>query len=167
MAEMEEMLRQFVDLIDFTLPGDNASLGVDCLDRIVERAQERAIDEQSDAQGAYWVDNAEAYRRSPSKAGKPVGVLSGEMLSDLEMQGETVILPKSANRKYGKSTDSRDKASWFTRGSNGDGDGPVSGAKNQPPRPGLYELDDIAIDDVMQELNEFATRRLKALSRKP
>jgi hypothetical protein len=165
MEDIRQLIFGMADLIDFTAAGAGKSLGDDCLDRVVERIQDRSLGEQMGADGQGWDDNAPRYKRGPKKRGKPVGVLSGEMLSDVQLAGERTIEPHRAVMVYGQDDEHRNRANYFERGSDGPGDGPTSGAVNQPPRPGMYALDDQAVDDVMDTLGEWADRRLAALHR--
>ena len=150
-------IRGLVNAVDFTRPGAARLLGEECLDRIAERIQDRSVMEQGGADGQKWEKNAQAYVKTKRKKGKIIGVLTGEMLSDVQLQGTRTIESTRAEMQYGTTPEVRDKLSWFNKGSNASapGEGRPSGALNQPPRQNLYMLDETAKDDVMAELGEF------------
>lgn len=143
--EIQRLLDQLAGGFNFTTPGtDGRGLGEELLDVVAEGVIDRTLAEQNQPDGAPLAPNAESYAASREKAGKPIGVLSGEMLSQLEVSGERVIGPERAEMTYGQpGSEARRKAEWFTRGSaeNPPGDIEHSGAEGQPSRP-FYALDD-------------------------
>lgn len=158
LEEVAQWIRGIVDAADFTRQGDAAALlGEECLDRVCERCQERSYQQQAGADGQPWQPNADGYKKTKKKRGKIIGVLTGEMLSDVQIAGEREIQPDRATVTYGKNDAVRDKLSWFNKGSdpNAPGIGRPSGAKNQPPRQNLFMIDDVARQDVMDQLNEY------------
>lgn len=134
------LIGRLADCVDLTLPGESASLGLDLLGDIAVGIIDRSVDGQKAPDGSAWAENLEPYRSSRRKANKPIGVLSGEMLSLREVQGEVSVSPHEATMTYGTSDETKRRAEWFTRGSDGPGEGEVSGAKGQQPRP-FYGLD--------------------------
>lgn len=149
-----ELVRRMYACIDFTRKGPQKLLGEALCDRVSEGCQDRSLNRQRGAKRK-WKDNAPGYVKRPEKAGKPVGVLTGEMLSDTEMQGERDIQPRRVTIVYGTNQEVRDKASWFHRGSKGSGPGPPSGAKKQPARPDMWALDDKIRRALNQEVADY------------
>lgn len=164
LEEIMEQVRKLADLVDLTRAGADKALGELVLDRVCERCIDRTINEQSGADGGYWPDNAPGYKMMKKKKGKIVSVLTGEMISETEIMGTREIEPKRAVVRYGKTEFARHKLGWFTRGSWGDGPGEKSGAKNQPPRPGLFMIDDIAKADVRAEIDDYIKYMLAKMS---
>jgi hypothetical protein len=78
-------------------------------DRNVERA---ALEIAPD--GTHWADNDPAY--AERKGGLPVGVLTGDMLSDDNMRGRVTIGDRSVSVAYGGSEFARAKLGWFAAG---------------------------------------------------
>ncbi len=139
-AAIEAGLRALVEGVEFDMPGDGGSLADDLVDVVVEGIAARAIDGQAGAKGR-WDDNKDWAEKRKDKVGKPVGVLSGDMLSATELRGEVTTARDELTMRYGTSEFIRRRLEWFSNGSDGK-DGDPSGAKNQPARPGLYALDD-------------------------
>jgi hypothetical protein len=144
-GEIEDLLDRLAGGFNFETPGiDGRGLGEELLDVVAEGVIDRTLAEQAQPDGAPLAPNAPDYAKRPAKAGKPIGVLSGEMLSQLEVNGERWIDPERAEMTYGQpGSGARRKAEWFTRGSaeNPPGDIEHSGAEGQPARP-FYALDD-------------------------
>jgi len=119
-------------------------MAVDVLDVMSAEMLERCEDRRVDPTGTPWADNADSYKKSKRKAGKPVGELEHKMLTREQFDGVREFSQTMATSEYGITEEERKKAQWFTRGSevNTPTDIEASGARGyQPPRP-FYELDD-------------------------
>ncbi len=130
----------------------------DVLDHMADAMLERTLVQQNQPSGNSLAENSTGYRKRPQKGSKPIGVLTGEMLNRVQMQGVRKFEHDEAIMTYGASTFARDKAEWFTRGSasNPPDDIAPSGAKNQPARP-FYELDDEINRVAMEILDQAMT----------
>lgn len=149
-------LRRMVEGFNFESPGiEGKGLANELLNVVADEITERTGNRQLDIDGGPLKPNAPAYAASTKKRGRPVGVLTGEMLSQREMHGTREILQYSARMSYGVTDFARKKAEWFTRGSeeNGPEDIEYSGAQNQPPRP-FYGMDDQIRDAVLARAAE-------------
>lgn len=58
-----------------------------------------------------WAENNPTYRAA--KGNKPIGVLTGDMLSEANIMGRPVITNKSITIEYGGSGFDRQKMEWF------------------------------------------------------
>lgn len=119
----QDVLHRLADGIDLTGNG----LGEDLLDVIVEGIVERSLGEQAAPSGAAWAPNKEPYASSRRKRGKPIGVLTGDMLSLQQVRGTREITPTLALMTYGTSSEARRKLLWFTKGRPGQEPRPVLG----------------------------------------
>lgn len=134
-----------LDRLSGGLALDRDGLGKDMLGAIAEGIADRSLSGQASAAGA-WDENRGKYGEAKRGRGLPIGVglkkgeAGGQMLSLLEIAGEQTITADEASMRYGTEDAARRKASWYTRGSSGPGEGEVSGATDQPPRP-FFELD--------------------------
>lgn len=170
MASLHEIkadLEQLADACDLTQHG----LGVDLLDTIAVGIMERSIGEQKAPSGAPWAPNKEPYASSPKKRGKPIGVLTGEMLSQEQLRGEQTIEPERASMRYGVSPEAQQKLDWFTKGKPARYSRDVRGRfikgtrveGTQPRRP-VYGLDDeirAALDAKIREHIDKVVAELK------
>lgn len=167
-------LTELVESFDFTRRGKDRSLGHTLIGVIHERISDRNRAEQ-DPDGGPWEANRGKYGGRKRADGVPVGVghyslgrergqrtaqyePGGEMTSLVQIQGEIEVEPDSVTSSFGTDDEVRRKGSWFTRGSSGPGEGEVSGAKNQPPRPfyGFNEDDaDAVLDEAGRALDEL------------
>ena len=159
--EFEAHLEALVESFDFEAPGVDGSLADDIVDAVAEGIAERAIDQQSGAEGG-WADNADSYVKRKKKAGKPVSVLSGEMISLVELRGGVETTPTTLTMTYGTAAFTRRRLEWFSNGSDGK-DGEPSGAKNQPARPGLYRTDPAIDAEVESRIGAALERHIKGL----
>lgn len=157
-------LNELVESFDFTRRGKDRSLGHTLIGVIHDRIIDRMAAEQ-DPDGNPWEANRGKYGDRKRGAGVPVGVgyygkaggTGGEMASEKQVQGKIEVEPESVTSSYGWGDETRRKGSWFTRGSSGPGDGEVSGAMNQPPRP-FYAFNDDDIDAVVEEAGRALDR---------
>ena len=136
------------------------------LDVMADGIHQRCIDKQAEPNGTAWAENAASYTKRKDKAGKPVGVLTGEMLGDMEaFKGTRTYEPDKAEMEYGKSEAARKKAEWFTRGSkeNPPDEIEYSGAKNQPSRP-FYDLDDEIKSKAFEKAQEHYNAHVAAFN---
>ena len=110
----------------------------------------RGIKERSDAEAGPgpegWAPNAPRYAASAAKRGKPVGVLTGEMLDYEQIKGERLIGAREASMTYGFTPSAKQKATWFTYG-----------RENQPARP-LYEIDGPIADAMATRVGDHLGR---------
>jgi hypothetical protein len=121
--QMDSILDDLADGIDFTERG----LGQEVLDVGAVGIAERSLGRQSWPDGRPWEANEPRY--AASKGNRPIGVLTGEMLSLEQLKGTREITPRRAVAVYGTTQDARDKGEWFT-----------TGGRNSVPR-GFYETD--------------------------
>lgn len=159
LPELAAALDELAASLDFTRPGRDGSLGRTLIGIIHEGIADRNR-EAVDPDGAPWAGNRGGYGKRKASAGLPVGVgiypggkPGGEMLSLVEIQGETKVEPDSVESGYGTSDGARDKGDWFTHGSAGP-DGLRSGAENQPGRP-FYGIGEEDAEAVMEEAGRF------------
>jgi hypothetical protein len=140
-TQIDKILRGF----NFSVPGRTGKgMAHEVLDAIIEEVVDRSLSRQAQPGGIPWADNAESYKRTPAKSGKPIGVLTGDMMSLINLRGVRTIEDYRAVMRYGSGEFAKRKAQWFTRGSSNDpGTESLepSGASNQPARP-FYERDD-------------------------
>lgn len=139
--EIQKVLDQIGDTLDFTRPGRQQSLGRDCLATVVVAIEDRCRAEEAPG-GADWGPNKDWALHNPQKQGKPVGVLgdTDNMLSPANLAGEQTITREDAGAVYGIDEASKQKAQWFTEGN-----------EHQVARP-FYELDaktDEALDQFL------------------
>lgn len=147
LPQINALLNSLADALDLT----NDGLGEDLLGVVVEGLVDRNA-AQLDPAGADWAANKEPYASSPRKAGKPVGVLTGEMLSMVQLAGEKEITSTKATMTYGVNQDARDKSDWFTAGRAG----------VQEPRE-FYALDPAIEAKVTERAEEALTRIIEGL----
>jgi len=162
--EVAADLMNLVDSFDFTRVGRDRSLGHTLIGVIHERIGDRMRNEV-DPDGNPWEPNRGKYGDRKRGAGGTVGVgyygqaggTGGGMASEKQIQGKVELEPDSVTSSYGWDDETRRKGSWFTRGSSGPGDGEVSGAKNQPPRP-FYAFNEEDADAVLEEAGRALDR---------
>lgn len=162
------VLDELADTLDFTRAGREGSLGEQLAGVVVEGIVDRnraAIDPD----GNDWPENQGKYGERKDRYGLPVGVglyaggrAGGEMVSMEQVQGEVEISPDEVTLSYGTHEEARRKGSWFTRGSDGPGEGEVSGAPNQPPRP-FYAMGEEDLDRLVEEAGHALDDLLAAL----
>lgn len=165
--QLAAKLNELVDSFDFTRVGKDKSLGHTLIGVIHDRIIDRMAAEQ-DPDGNPWEANRGRYGEKKREVGVPIGVgyygkeggTGGEMRSEREVQGKVSLAPESVTSTYGWDDETRRKGSWFTRGSSGPGDGEVSGAKNQPPRP-FYAFNEEDADAVAEEAGRALDQIIK------
>lgn len=145
-AEILADLHAVAEAVDLT----RHRLGDDCFDLIAAGIHERSIHEQQSPALVAWAPNAPAYARSRRKAGKPVGVLTGEMLSLEQLKGTRAITPKSGVMRYATSSTAADKGAWFTEG-----------ADRRPARP-FYDTDPQIEDAVAERIGRAVDDAIEA-----
>jgi hypothetical protein len=91
----------------------DSGLGEEIAKVIGDRNVERAALEMA-PDGTHWAANEPAY--SARKGGLPVGILTGDMLSDDNMRGRVTIGERSVSVAYGGSEFARAKLGWFAAG---------------------------------------------------
>lgn len=127
-------------------------LGRDILHEQALRIQARSLLGQSDPEGRMWALNKEPYASSPRKLGKPIGVLTGRMLSLPEIEGESIVDHDLAVMQFGASDESRAIAEYFTDGR------PVV----QAARP-FYEMSREDEDAIVRQVEDHITRAIARL----
>ena len=159
--DLARRLNELSASIDFTRPGRNGSLGKTLIGIVHEAIVDRNLDEADDTSSP-WPANQGKYGERKREEGLPVGVglrSGGQMISMVEIQGEIRVEPEIVESTYGTNQDARDKANWFTYGSDGP-DGLHSGATNQPPRP-FYGMNSQDADNVVEAAGEYLDGVLK------
>ena len=129
LPEIQASLQALGQTFALDRPTHGQSLGRDALAVVTTAIGDRCRAEEAPG-GAEWPENKPWADRDPAKRGKPVGVLTGEMLSPEQLAGEPTITRESATTVYGTDEASRQKAAWFSEGND-----------NQPARP-FYEMDE-------------------------
>lgn len=172
--EIAEWLRSLGDCLDFTRPGIEGSVGKDMLIGQAYRIDERCSREEGPTEA--WAENQGKYAKKKDTLHLPVGIgiappSEERMLSILNLKGEQIITAKEATMIYGAAGSAsgpddpspRNKAAWFTNGSEG-ADGERSGAKNQPDRP-FYEYteDDVeaSVDIAVDAIDRFIDEKMR------
>lgn len=116
-ADLDRILEDLADEINLEAPAPGGSLGAEVLDIAAVGIAERSLKEQVAPDQSPWADNEPRY--AARKGGLPVGVLTGDMLSLVQLEGERDISPRKATARYGVTQEARDKAEWFTTGRDG------------------------------------------------
>ncbi|WP_422932029.1 hypothetical protein [Singulisphaera sp. PoT] len=101
--EIGQWLRDLVATVDFTMPGQNASLGKDMADAVALGIQERSVPDAKSADGGTWAANASKYadyKRRRYKTDQP-GLRSGQMLSLQSLLGVPQVSPDEVVMQYG------------------------------------------------------------------
>jgi phage gpG-like protein len=164
LADFSARLNALADTFDLTRDG----LGETVLGVVADGIVARNADQKS-PDGGEWAANRGKYGDRKRKAGLPVGVGikkggvgSGAMLSQEQIVGARTVEPQSATMQYGTDDVNKRKASWFTRGSDGPGEGEPSGAPGQPARP-FYELTADDEDAMRAECEDHLARTVREL----
>jgi hypothetical protein len=92
-----------VDSVEFTMPGQDASLGKDCAGVVAQGIIDRSVPDAVSPDGGSWAANEAryaAYKRAKFAADQP-GILSGQMLSLESVKGEVKVLPDQVTMTYG------------------------------------------------------------------
>lgn len=134
-------INKLAGAIDLNRPGRQATLGKDLFGIIATGIVNRSIEKQSGPDGSKWSPNKEPYARSVRKAGKPIGVLSGAMLSLENVAGVQTINAHNATMVYGTSAAIQERLGYFESGRSG----------IQDPRP-VYGIDAEIEAAVMREI---------------
>lgn len=115
-SAIEKALMELLSCCELDRPGPNGNktLADELFDLDAEGVRRRSIEGQHGPAGEDWADNEPNYKRR--KGGEPVGVLTGDMLSDEELQGERDIAKEEATMRYGTTEWNRQKATWFEEG---------------------------------------------------
>jgi hypothetical protein len=154
-ASVKDAVMALTHLLDLDRGPSGQSLGSRALDAAAAGIYERSH-QQKDPRGNAWPDNAESYKRQARKRGKPVGILTGEMLSDSEIRGTRAIAAGSASMEYGTTGEMKQRAEKFQEGSSG----------KQPPRP-FFDLDEDIIRDIDALYDEAIDRGIRDLGGEP
>lgn len=161
-ADIEAIVASY----DFTLPGDDQSLGRDLAGVVATGIADRSAQGKA-PNGSDWAENREPYKSRKAKRYSALlpNELTGQMLSLESLKGQTTIAADAVEMKYGTGeaatrartgpADARDcvatdqqKAEWTTEGASG------------PPRP-FYELDNAIADECQKVAGEALVKHLK------
>lgn len=103
-------------------PGGSSTLADAIFDVDVQGIRRRSLDGQHGPAGEPWANNEATY--AARKGGRPIGVLTGRMLSEEELAGIRAISSDRALMRYGVTGWAIQKAEWFE-----------DGTERQPERP--------------------------------
>jgi hypothetical protein len=147
------MIRALPRSVAFDAPaGGGEAFGRVLARRAMEGIRDRSLLRQVDPKGKQWEPNEPRYKAR--KGGKPVGELTGEMLSVDQLLGELELTPDKMTVRYGKSAAVRQRARWFQQG--------VRSGKarrwRQKPRF-FYDLDAQILDNLAAGVREELARR--------
>ena len=121
--EVEDWLDECADAIRFTSAGADKSLGEDLCDGISEGIVDRTIGNQQALDGSPLKPLSEKTPQGkPSYGpwkrkhhpGKPISVLSGQMMSGTEVKGRRDIGDDEATITHGVDEEAIKKGGWFT-----------------------------------------------------
>lgn len=112
LSQIEALLQEIGGAVDYDARGvGSGSFGDDMLDIITDGIYERSHAQKTPG-GATWDKNDPRY--AERKGFRPVGILTGEMLSYPELTGTREITPTEAQQRYGRSEETRRKAAHFS-----------------------------------------------------
>lgn len=115
LPEIRAIIAKLGETLAFDRPGSEGSVGTGALGAAVGAIAERCRAQEA-PDGREWAKNKPWAQRNPQKRGKPVGVLTGEMLSAGQLAGEPTVSRDSATLTYGVTEEAKRKAEWFSEG---------------------------------------------------
>lgn len=154
---------EFVATFDFTVPGEDGSLGRDMANKVAEEIANRSVDQGLDSNGEPFKALNREYRewkRKKYHVEEP-GLRTGQMLSVTSLLGNTQVGPELVEMTYGtgtapvasstgyisdedKAVTDTQKAEWFT----------------ESGRP-FYELDETIAEEVKKVAVEALNKHME------